>query len=139
MWQTWIVLAGLFFIIEIATVGFLVFWFGVGALIAMIVSIFTSNIAVQATVFVVSSTILLFFTRPLANKLTKKDNNVQTNAYSIIGKKGIVTKDIDPITGQGQVKIGTEIWSAKSSNETKIEAGTEIEVLEINGVKAIVK
>lgn len=139
MWQTWIVLAGLFFIIEIATVGFLVFWFGVGALIAMIVSIFTSNIAVQATVFVVSSTILLFFTRPLANKLTKKDNNVQTNAYSIIGKKGIVTKDIDPITGQGQVKIGTEIWSAKSSNETKIEAGTEIEVLEINGVKAVVK
>lgn len=139
MWQTWIVLAGLFFIIEMATVGFLVFWFGVGALIAMIVSIFTSNIAVQATVFVVSSTILLFFTRPLANKLTKKDNNVQTNAYSIIGKKGIVTKDIDPITGQGQVKIGTEIWSAKSSNETKIEAGTEIEVLEINGVKAIVK
>lgn len=139
MWQTWIILAGIFFVIEIATVGFLVFWFGVGALIAMVASIFISNIAIQTTIFVISSTILLFFTRPLANKLAKKDNFVQTNAYSIIGKKGIVTKDIDPITGQGQVKIGTEIWSAKSYNETKIEAGTEIEVIEINGVKAIVK
>ena len=34
----------LFFVGEIATVGFLIFWFGIGALIAMIVSFFTSNI-----------------------------------------------------------------------------------------------
>ena len=47
MWQTWIIIAGFCFIIEIATVGFLVFWFGIGALIAMIVSLFTTNIAIQ--------------------------------------------------------------------------------------------
>ena len=41
MWQVWLLIAGLFFIGEIATVGFLIFWFGVGALIAMIVSLFT--------------------------------------------------------------------------------------------------
>ena len=45
MWQFWIILAGIFFIIEMATVGFLVFWFGIGSLIAMIVSLFTSNLA----------------------------------------------------------------------------------------------
>ena len=123
MWQFWIVLSGIFFIIEMATVGFLVFWFGIGALIAMVFSFFTSNIAIQTTVFVLSSTILLFFTRPFVDKLTKKDNEVQTNAYSIIGKKGIVTKDIIPIEGKGQVRIGTEIWSAKSADDVKIEKG----------------
>ena len=139
MWQVWIILAGLFFIIEMATVGFLIFWFGIGALIAMVVSLFTSNIAIQTAVFVFSSTILLFFTRPFVNKFTKKDATIQTNAYSIIGKKGIVIKEINPILGQGQVKIGSEVWSAKSSDDRKIEKGLEIDVLEIDGVKAIVK
>lgn len=138
MWQLWAVLAGLFFVIEIATVGFLVFWFGVGALIAMIVSLFTDNIAIQTTVFIISSTVLLFFTRPLVNKFSS-NNQVQTNAFSIIGKRGIVTKTIDPVSGGGQIKIGTEKWSAKSADDTKIEQGMEVEVLEIDGVKAVVK
>ena len=139
MWQFWIILAGIFFIIEMATIGFLVFWFGIGSLITMIVSLFTSNLAIQTTVFVFSSTILLFFTRPFVNKFTKKDEEIQTNAYSIIGKKGIVIKDIVPIEGKGQVKIGTEVWSAKSIDDRKIEKGLEVEIVEIEGVKAVVK
>ena len=138
MWQLWVILAGIFFIIEIATVGFLVFWFGVGALIAMIVSFFTESLAIQTTVFVLSSTILLFFTRPFVNKFSSNDE-VQTNAFSIIGKKGIVIQTIDPVSGKGQVKIGTEKWSAKSADDVKIEKGTEVEVLDIDGVKAVVK
>lgn len=138
MWQLWVILAGIFFVIEIATVGFLVFWFGIGALIAMVVSFFTDNIAIQTTVFVLSSTILLFFTRPFVNKFSS-DEEVQTNAFSIIGKKGIVTQTIDPTSGKGQVKIGTETWSAKSADEVKIEKGTEVEVLDIDGVRAVVK
>ena len=138
MWQLWAILAGLFFVIEIATIGFLVFWFGIGALIAMVVSLFTDNLVIQTIVFILSSTILLFFTRPFVNKFSS-NNKVQTNAFSIIGKKGIVTQTIDPISGEGQVKIGTETWSAKSSDEVKIEKGMEVEVLEIDGVKAVVK
>ncbi len=139
MWQFWIIIAGIFFVIEMATVGFLVFWFGIGALAAMVVSLFTTNIAIQTAVFVISSAILLFFTRPLVNKFIKNDEEVQTNAYSIIGKKGIVIKEIDPILGQGQVKIGTEIWSAKTLNDKKIKEGTQIEVTQIDGVKAVVE
>lgn len=139
MWQIWIILAGIFFVIEMITVGFLVFWFGIGALIAMIVSFFTSNIAIQTAVFVMSSTILLFFTRPFVNKFSKKDDEIKTNAYSIIGKRGIVIKEINPVSGEGQVKIGSEVWSAKSKEDKKIEQGLEVEVLEIDGVKAIVK
>lgn len=139
MWQTWIIIAGFCFVIEIATVGFLVFWFGIGALIAMVVSLFTNNIAIQMTAFVISSTILIFFTRKFANKISKNDENIKTNAYSIIGKKGLVIKDINPESGEGQVKVGTEVWSAKSANDIKIEKSTEVEVVEISGVKAIVK
>ena len=138
MWQFWVILSGIFFVIEIATVGFLVFWFGVGALIAMVVSLFTSNLAIQTAVFILSSTVLLFFTRPFVNKFSQNEE-VQTNAFFFFFKKGIVTKTIDPISGQGQVKIGTETWSAKSSDEIKIEKGMEVEVLDIDGVKAVVR
>ncbi len=138
MWHIWLILAGVFFVIEAFTIGFLVFWFGIGALLAMIVSIFTDNIFLQSAVFIISSTILLFFTRPFVNRFSK-NNNVQTNAFSIIGKKGIVTQTIDPISGKGQVKVGSEKWSAKSLNDSKIEEGLEVEVVEIDGVKAVVK
>lgn len=138
MWQFWLIFAGICLVIEIATVGFLVFWFGIGALFAMITSFFTDNLIIQTVVFILSSTVLLFFTRPFVNKFSPKEK-VKTNAFSIIGKKGIVTQTINPITGEGQVKIGSEVWSAKSSEDVKIEKGLEVEVLDIDGVKAIVR
>ena len=138
MWQVWLLIAGLFFIGEIATVGFLIYWFGVGALIAMIVSLFTSNIIIQTTIFIISSTILIFATKPFVKKFAdvKKTN---TNVYSIIGKKALVIKTIDPIHSVGQIKLNGEVWTAESENNEIIEEGSEVEVLEIKGVKAIVK
>ena len=139
MWLVWLIISGICIIVEIMTVGFLIFWFAIGALIAMITSFLTSSILIQTIIFLISSTILLFFTRPLAKKITQSTESVNTNAYSIIGKRGIVLKDINPIYGSGQVKIGTEIWSAKSFSGNTINSGSEIEVVEIDGVKAVVK
>lgn len=139
-WQIWLIIAGICFVIEMATVGFLVFWFGIGALIAMIISlIFPDNIILQISVFVVSSTLLLFLTKPIVNKLTKKDKKVVTNAYSIIGKKGIVTQDINPTVGIGQIRVAGEVWSAKTEDGEIIKKGTNIEIVKLDGVKAVVE
>lgn len=125
-------------IIEILTTGFLIFWLSVGALLTMIVSLFTDNIFIQTSIFVVSSVILIFATKPFVKKFAKNDNQFKTNMYSIIGKVGIVTKEINSIEGSGQIKVEGEIWSAICKNETIIPKGTKVEVLEIQGVKAIV-
>ncbi len=106
----------------------------------MIVSIFApENIILQCTVCIISSVILLLLTKPIVNKFTKKDKKLETNAYSIIGKKGIVTQDINNTLGVGQIKISNEVWSAKTENEVKIEKGTEVKVIKIDGVKAVVE
>ena len=138
MWQIWLLLAGLFFIGEMITVGFLIFWLGIGALLAMIVSFFTTNIIIQTAVFVISSIILILATKPFVKKFVdvKKTN---TNVFSIIGKKALVIKEIDPINAKGQIKVNSEIWSAESENGEKIEECSEVEIIKINGVKAIVK
>lgn len=138
MWQIWLIIAGVCFIIEIMTVGFLIFWFAIGALLAMIVSLFTDNIIIQTSLFVISSTILIFATKPFVKKFAKNKNTIQTNVYSTVGKTGIVTKDIDSIQSLGQVKVGGEVWSAVGLNDINIPQGTEVEIKEIKGVKAIV-
>lgn len=137
MWCFWLVATGIFFIIEMATTGFLIFWLGIGALLAMITSFITNSILVQTIVFVVTSCILIPLTKPLADKFTSK-KTVATNSYSLINKRGIVTMDINPIEATGLVKVNGEIWSAKSQDESIISKGTEIEVLDIDGVKLIV-
>ena len=139
MWVFWLIAAGIFFIIEMATIGFLVFWLGIGALLAMLTSFITDSILIQSIVFVVSSVLLLIFTKPLVNKFIKIPKEVKTNAYSIIGKKGIVISKINNVEGSGQIKIDGEIWSAKSVNDDDLPKDTEIEIVEIDGVKAVVK
>ena len=138
MWQMWLIIAGVCLVIEIITVGFLVFWFAIGALIAMITSLFINNLVIQTAVFIISSTILIFATKPFVKKFVNNKNSVKTNVYSSIGKIGIVTKDIDSIDGTGQVKVDGEVWSAIGLNDINISKGTEIKVEEIKGVKAIV-
>lgn len=139
MWQTWLVLSGVFLVIEIINVGFLMFWFAVGAFVAMIVSLFTNSIAIQSAVFIIVSTVLLFATKPFVNKILPKEPKIKTNSFSFEGKPGKVTIDIKPDDGTGQIKVDGEVWSAKSKDGTYIPKDTEIIVEKIEGVKAIVK
>ena len=139
MWQIWLVIAGFFLILEIITFGFLVFWFAVSALITMFFSLFIENIAIQITIFIIISVILLFATKPLVEKITQKDKTIKTNAFSIEGKIAKVIKPIEPIEGTGQIKVNGEVWSANSYNDTYIAQDTEVIIEKIDGVKAIVK
>lgn len=139
MWQFWLIASGIFFIAEIITTGFLVFWLGVAGLITMCVSFFTDNLMIQASVFVILSAVLILATKPFVKKFVhKKDNTEKTNAFSIIGKTAIVIKDIDSINGVGQIKVDGEVWSAEGINGSNIEKGTKVEIKKIDGVRAIV-
>ena len=135
MWSFWLIAAGIFFILEIFTTGFLIFWLGIAGLISMVVSFFTANVYIQAIVFVIASTLLIIFTRPILDKFFKiKDSTTTpTNVYGVLGKKGIVIEDIDNIDYTGKVKVAGELWSATSVEDLK--KGTHIKVIEVDGVK----
>ena len=137
MWYIWLILAGVFVIGEVLTAGFLIFWLGIASLIAMAVSFITDNIIIQTTVFLISSVILILATKPLVKKFAKVETT-KTNAFSLIDKKGIVTKDISSINSTGQVKVEGELWSATGENDMEISKGTEVKIKEIKGVKLIV-
>ena len=137
MWQIWLIVAGIFFVAEIFTTGFLVFWFGLSALVAMIVSFFVQDLVIQTTIFLIISVVLIFATRPFVNKFLKTES-VNTNVFSNIGKHGIVTKELNSIEGTGQIKVNGEIWSAEELNGNVIPVNSEVTIVKISGVKAIV-
>ena len=133
MWKIWLIISGICLIVESFTLGFFVFWFSIGAIFALITSLFTTNIIIQSTVFVITSTLLLLLTKPLIKKFVKTPKTKPTNVYSIIGKEGIVLETIDSINGTGKVKVNGELWSAIS--DSNIEKNEKIKVINVNGVK----
>lgn len=133
MWKLWLILAGFCFVIESFTIGFFIFWFGIGSILALITSIFISNIFIQSVVFIISSSLLLLLTKPLIKKFVKDIEVSPTNVYSIIGEKGIVVEAIDIITSTGKVKVKGELWSVISDSD--IEKNERIRVIGVDGVK----
>lgn len=131
----WLLLFIVLIIIELLTVNLTTIWFAFGSLVAYILSFFVSDIMIQTIIFLVSSIILLIFTRPIVKKfLLNKD--VKTNADMLIGKTCVVTKEITK-NEVGEVKVNGQYWSAKANK--KIKVGSEAKILSIEGVKLIVK
>lgn len=140
MWILWLILCGVFLIAEIFTISFLMFWPGIGAFLAFITSLLTDNIAIQIGVFVVSTTLMIIFTKPLIKKIFRNKDNTKMNKDSLIGKNAIVVKEIYTLESRGQVKVNGELWSAFTSDENEvIEKGATVYIEDLEGVKLKVK
>ena len=120
MWILWLIASGVFFLGEIFTVSFLLFWPGVGAFLAFLTSLLVpENLLLQVAVFAISTIVMILFTKPLVNNLFKNRDDTSMNNSAIIGKKGIVIKQIDDQNPVGQVKVNGELWSAIKPEKTK--------------------
>ena len=135
----WGILFGVFAFLEIITAGTLVsIWFCIGSLLAMIAAYFGASGAIQVIIFFIVSIVLLILTKPIARKLIPKDET--TNVSIIIGMHGVVTEKINNIEAEGAVKVSGKEWTARSQSEdVVIDIGSKVEILEIQGVKVIVK
>ncbi len=138
MWYIWLIISGIAIIIEFFTVGFLIFWFSIGALIAMIVSFFTDNVFIQTSVFIISSTLLIFATKPFV-KHFDIPNPLRSNVYSLTDKIGIVIQEINSSNSTGQIKVDGETWTAVCENPSSvIPVDSKVRIIKIKGVKAVV-
>lgn len=136
----WLIIAAALFIGEMICPVFFMFWFAIGALVALVVSLITSNLIIQITSFLIVSFILVLLMKPLTNKLFKNKGNDKLNMNGIIGKNAVVIKEINNLTGVGEVKVNGEVWSAINEMDNElIEVGKKVEVIKVDGVKLIVK
>ncbi|BBF44321.1 putative activity regulator of membrane protease YbbK [Lachnospiraceae bacterium KM106-2] len=133
----WLIAMAVLLVIEIITLGLTTIWFAAGALVSFIMALLGASIAIQVTVFVVVSLVLLFFTRPIALKYFN-NGRVATNSESLIGQQATVTEVINNIKAEGAITINGLRWTARSRSNEIIDAGTIVKIVDIKGVKAIV-
>lgn len=133
----WLVLMLVLAFLEAATTQLVTIWFALGALAAMIASIFHAPLWMQVVLFAVVSVCALILTRPFAKKLMKTDK-VPTNADRVIHRTGIVQDAVDNTSACGTILVDGAVWSARSADGEPIPSGTQVTVERIEGVKCIV-
>ena len=133
----WIALAVIFGVVEAATAQIVTIWFAVGSVGALIANVVGAGTTVQLVVFVAVSILTLIIARPYLKKFTRTEMQ-RTNADRCIGETAIVTEEINNTQGTGQVKVGGNIWTARSLDSAIIPADEKVIVEKIEGVKLIV-
>lgn len=135
----WLILFIIFIVFEIATLGLTTIWFAGGAIVAFILALADVHIGIQIVVFFSVSFLLLFFTRPLAQKYINK-NTVKTNVDELIGKVVKCSETIDNFNEMGSVRINGNDWMARTvADGMTIPKDTLVQIVEIQGVKALVQ
>lgn len=135
----WIAILALALLTEAFTSDLVAIWFFPAALISTLLAFFNVPVPVQILVFVAVGLVLVFSTRPLCKKLLK-NKNTKTNVDALIGEIALVTEEISNICERGEVKLHGLRWSARAKDPDRIiPVGTQVEVLEVKGVKLIVK
>lgn len=138
-WQIWLIVAAALAIAEIATTGFFVLWFAVGAVVAAAAAALGVGIVGQLLVFLAVSGVLVVFTRPLVHRLVEKRRPAfRTNVDALVGKVGTVVRKVDPLDVSGQVKVQGEVWTAVTRGGP-IPRGAMVVVERVDGVKLHVR
>lgn len=133
----WTILIIAFIVIEGLTLGLTSIWFAAGSLVALILSLFNAPFYVQLFGFIVTASILLIYTRPIATNFLKV-GDTKTNADGLIGQIGQVIIDIEQFK-TGQVSVKGQIWTAIDIENKGIKENSSVEIMEIEGVKLIVR
>lgn len=134
----WFILTIVFAIAEFATAALVSLWFVIGSLAAMIAAYFGASVVTQVIIFLSVSLVCLIILRTQAAKTIKPKGRLKS-AKDIAGEKGIVTEAINNDMGDGQVTVNGDTWTARSEDGSLIAEGTNVLIVRVDGVKAIVK
>lgn len=133
IWLT-IIIAGVF--IDISTSGFLFSTFSLGALGALIISMFVKSVVFQIIAFLVLSIIAILTIMPIVKKaLNKEGDKFIVQEDRILGR--VITLDKDVVNTE-IISIDGVFWTVKAV-EGPVKAGEKIIVVSKEGNKFLVK
>ena len=138
----WIVLALAFAVAEVVTLALFAVFLVVAALGAGVAAAVGGDVLWQGFTFFVLALAGLILARPLLMRYLERRRAGPTvsGAQEMIGSVGIVT---DEVAGAlkpalGHVRIMGERWPAVSADDSVLETGREVEVVEIRGATLVV-
>ena len=136
-WVGWAIAAAVLAAGEAATATLVLGPLALAAFVAAVVAAVGGGLAIQIAAFVVGSVAALLILRPIARRHLKVPPHIRTGTAALIGSSATVLEQVS--RDGGRVKIGGEIWSARTySDDEIIEPGDRVEVLKIEGATALV-
>jgi inner membrane protein len=139
----WLIVGIVFMIAEIFVVGFVIFFFGVGALITALLTMLFPNMSevLQIVAFIAVSIATLVFLRKSLNRIFRgrtyqKESNIKDFNLEV-GKRVQVVEAIDSQKGSGRIRYQGTLWNAVADED--IPAGESVEILDQDNLTIKVK
>ncbi len=142
VWIMWLVLGVGLIIAEIFTLGFVLLWFGIGAITAALAGMLGAPFALQFAVFAVVSIALTAMSRTIfAKYLSQSDENtLKMGVDSMPGQIGTVTTASKGALNESAVKVYGSTWTAfPVDGESILVEGEKVEVVSIKGSSIYVR
>jgi len=136
-WLVWLIIAGALGVAEVLTLTLVLAMVAVAAAVAALAAGIGLPAAGQVAIFAASAVLLLGVVRPVAHRHRRMPAPLRTGAAALVGRRATALTAVDH--AGGQVRIGGEIWSARTYDERQVvAAGDRADVVEIDGATAVV-
>ena len=142
LWIIWLVLGVALIIAEVFTLGFVLLWFGIGAIAAAFVGWIGFGFAWQFAVFAIVSIALTAMSRTIFSKYLhhSEANSLKSGSDSMPGQIGTVTISSKGALNEGAVKVFGSTWTAFPEDEdTVLREGEKVEVVRVQGSSIYVR
>jgi membrane protein implicated in regulation of membrane protease activity len=143
-WILWCILGAILIVAEVFTSGFVLLWFGIGALAAAFAGIVgIHNLGLQFIIFAFVSIGLTAASRTIfVNYFSreKTGDSLRTGVDSLPGKIGTVVSSSRGAMREGAVKVFGSTWTAyPAEGESALEAGERVRVESVEGSSIYVR
>ena len=142
-WILWTILGVVLVIAEVFTQGFVLLWFGVGALAAALAGLLGAGLAGQFVVFIAVSTALTALSRTIfVNYFAGggEGGGLKSGAETLPGQVGTVVTSSQGAINEGAVKVFGSVWTAyPAEGEPPLEAGDRVVVERLAGASLYVR
>ena len=143
-WILWTILGIVLIIAEIFTPGFVLLWFGVGALAAALAGFLGLGLAPQFLIFILLSSALTALSRTIfVNYFSHPEEGgagLRVGADALPGQVGTVVSSSSGALQEGAVKVFGSVWTAyPAEGEPPLEAGDRVVVESLRGASIYVR
>jgi len=143
-WVLWCILGAILIVAEIFTSGFVLFWFGIGALAAAFAGfIGVESLVIQFLIFAGVSSALTAASRTIFVNYFSRErtgDSLRTGVDALPGKIGTVVSSSKGALNEGAVKVFGSTWTAyPAPGEAPLEAGERVSVERIEGASIYVR
>ncbi|HZG54792.1 MAG TPA: NfeD family protein [Pyrinomonadaceae bacterium] len=143
VWILWVVLGVILIVAEIFTSGFVLLWFGAGAIAAALAALAGAGYPFQFLIFFLVSIALTAASRTIFTKYLMpeaEEGGYKSGAESLPGQVGTVVAASQGALLEGAVKVYGTTWTAyPAEGEEPLEAGARVVVERVRGASIYVR